>query len=112
MDETYFSARDVYTLLGVSHVTYYNWIARGLITPSEVSTKRGVASKFTKNDVIKCRLFLELTDQGFHNRLASNVAFHEHIDEALNNRKSTATVPLSDAAQIKVNLSAIRKLLP
>lgn len=71
-----YTIKDVAKVLGIDRGRAADWLSRGYIKPSEPSTQQGVASRFSRQDIIMAALFKKLVDRGFDRDQAERHVSH------------------------------------
>jgi hypothetical protein len=104
--ETY-TPKKVRAKLNISVPNFSNWTTRGLIVPTYPAERQGSSAKFTYNDLIKIRLFMELMDLGMSSKLASRIAFGGITKSGIIAKK--AGFPLGDYCLLEVNIEEIER---
>jgi hypothetical protein len=111
--ETY-TPKEVRAKLNISVPNFSNWTTRGLIIPTYPAERQGSSAKFTYNDLIKIRLFMELMDLGMSSKLASRIAF-ENISRTIDKIIKTGVIPeklccsLGKYCLLEVNIEEIER---
>ena len=112
IDKYTYAPKQVRELLNISQTNYSGWISRGFIRPTYPAARQGQGARFTQTDLIRAYIFTMLSEAGFSNKLASDVAYADWVKDAIDDGSNGLTVHINDHSYLHIDLDTIKEVLP
>jgi len=109
MKEEEYTSTDVCNQLGITQAKVVGWMSRGFIHPSLPSSGSGNKALFSYTDLLKCKLFMMLSEAGYYQKLASSIVYSDEVENALNEEGlGVAQIQICDGIVLTIDTSEIK----